>query len=1137
MDVKSLGGDFSQFVASLENLGMQVTGSSAYYGVVEGFVPVSALPALARLPQTMSGQPIYTPVVNKAYQGIGYNEAGTSESADAARSQFHVDGTGVTVGVLSDSANRYQGGLPDSYATGDLNPSNPVQVIQDAPPNMPKENTDEGRGMLEQIHDVAPGAKLKFATAEGGDLTFANNIKALAAARSNIIVDDVAYADEPMFQDGFVSQAVSAVTAQGVSYFSAAANNGPDNGYLSTFRAASGTVPRIGSGTFMNFNPNGGTNLLLQITVHGPGVTADNPGAEISFQYDQPFATQQPMGSTGMVTSNLNIYVLDATTGAVVVGPDQNENNVAHQEPIQFITIPDPGTYYVAIQVVSGPNPGHIEFTSFNETSPVVVSQQYGSAGGTSYPSSFGHAAAAATIGVGATPWWAPSPYLGQTPLASEPFSSSGPRLVDLSPQGTPIAPQVIQNPTITAPDGGNTSFFIPDFFLDTSNPPFPGEPATSTNLVPANQQSHPVFFGTSSAAPDAAAVAALMVQKVPGLTPAQIRATMIATAQPMNGTPQGTWDPQAGFGLIDAVRALSAVAPLAGSATTTTVTSSVTSPVFGQPVTLTARVRPTAPGGGTPTGVVDFFDTATNTDLGTAPLSGGLASRTITVPAGGSNLIEVFYGGDSSFASSTGYLNLIALRDATTTTATASPNPAPYGQLVAVSITVVGNGPGIGTPTGTVTIFDDTYGFLFGSVPLVDGAVTVHLDLPVGKNTLTVTYNGDGNFLPSSTTLTVTVLDSVLVLDPTAVGALSVSGNAHLTTPGTLVVDSSSQTALSASGNAQVAASFIGVVGGVQTSGHAVLSPTPATGVPPESDPLAGLPPPPAGAFLGLVNLSGSSSRTISPGIYSQITVSGNASLRLQPGIYIIAGGGLTVSGNGHISMAAGGSPDPITGTGVIVYNAGSSFPNPGGTFGAITIGGNSTVQLALPSTGAADGLVLFQSHDNTKTLSLSGSAHVDLSGGILYAPSALLSISGNAQLGPADLIVDELQIQSNGSAGGSGSTAGGSTAELPQGPLGLSTASATANSAAAAPLSSFGPAAARPGWVPSTARVTPAAASTTPVLASKVTVYLTSARDDEAGLESTSLLDSEALSDVAAGLAAIQGSQGNATGKKTLH
>ncbi len=59
---------------------------------------------------------------------------------------------------------------------------------------------------------------------------------------------------------------------------------------------------------------------------------------------------------------------------------------------------------------------------------------------------------------------------------------------------------------------------------LDTSNPPFPGEPASTTNLDPANQQALLNFFGTSSATPNAAAVAALMLEEVPQLTPAEIR-------------------------------------------------------------------------------------------------------------------------------------------------------------------------------------------------------------------------------------------------------------------------------------------------------------------------------------------------------------------------------------------------------------------------------------------------------------------------------------------------------------------------------------------------------------------------------------------------------------------------------------
>ena len=549
LQVKSLGGDFTQFVTSLQNLGMEISASSALYGLVDGFAPVNDLPTIAEMAQTQSGQLIYKPVTYAGnFQGVANNEAQTSLFADVARTQFGVDGTGVNVGVISDSVSQFAGGLADSYKTGDLSSSSPVTVIQDGAAG----GTDEGRAMLENIHDIAPGSNLAFATAEGGVLNFANNIGKLAStAKSNLISDDIGYADDPMFQDGVISQSINTVTSQGVTYFSAAGNTA-DQGYLSTFRGVNGTVKNIGTGTFMNFNPVGGpsaANLQLPITT-------DGPNALIVFEYDQPWQTQEPAGSPGKVTSNVNIYVLDSS-GNVVVGAAANNNNVAIQEPWQFIEIPSAGSYTVAIQVVSGSNPGHVEFVNFNENVNLKVSQQYGSAGGTFYTTSFGHATGVNTIGVGATPWWAPAPYLGQTPLFNEPFSSLGPAIYDLNVDGTPMStPQVVQNPTITAPDGGNTSFFPPGGIIDTSTPPFPGEPATTTNL----SQNLPSFFGTSSATPNAEAVAALMLQKVPNLTPAEIRQGLIAGALPMNNTPAGSWNQQSGFGLVNAIRSINAV-------------------------------------------------------------------------------------------------------------------------------------------------------------------------------------------------------------------------------------------------------------------------------------------------------------------------------------------------------------------------------------------------------------------------------------------------------------------------------------------------------------------------------------------------------------------------------------------------
>ncbi len=648
MDIKSLGGDFGQFVSQLTNLGMQVTASSADYGIVEGWVPPGELPTIARMPQTMSGSPIEEPLLSttgsdfQAYQGIAYNESETSISADAARSQFGLTGAGVTVGALSDSVNQYDGGLSESYSTGDLSASNPVKVIQDEPGG-----TDEGRAMLENIHDIAPGANLQFATAANGELSFMQNIEALYKAGSRVIVDDVGYLDDPMFQDGLIAQGVDYVTSRGAIYFSAAGNEGPDSGYLSTFRADTTTVNGI-SGTFMNFNPNGGTpNPLLPITT---GIN----NAFITFEYDQPYGAQQPAWARAHVTSNVDFYVFNSSGHVVASGIN---DNVAINAPLQQVIIPNPGSYYVAIVVVSGSDPGHVEFMGQNDKNGAVnVSQEYGSAGGTSYPSTLGHAASAATIGVGATPWWAPAPFLGQNPLANEPYSSSGPGYIDLSPNGKPVTPQVVQNPAITAPDGGNTSFF--GFGpIDTSNPPVPGEPATSTNLTPANQQGLDGFFGTSSAAPNAAAVAALMLQEVPSLSRVQILNGLIASTEPMNSTPKGTWNVQSGYGLINAVAAINSIAPPTLASTSITVTPSISSPALGQQVTLTATVSGCS---GTPTGSVDFYDTTSNTDLGTVTLSGGVATLNVTPSVSGSHVYLETYSGNSTYAKNTAYRLLV---------------------------------------------------------------------------------------------------------------------------------------------------------------------------------------------------------------------------------------------------------------------------------------------------------------------------------------------------------------------------------------------------------------------------------------------------------------------------------------------
>jgi hypothetical protein len=95
------------------------------------------------------------------------------------------------------------------------------------------------------------------------------------------------------------------------------------------------------------------------------------------------------------------------------------------------------------------------------------------------------------------------------------------------------------------------------------------------------------------------------------------------------------------------------------------------------------------------------------------------------------------------------------------------------------------------------------------------------------------------------------------------------------------------------------------------------------------------------------------------------------------------------------------------------MIYNAGSNYPSAGGNFGGITLSGNGTFSLGAPTSGADTGILIFQSRQNTRAMSFSGSAMAGM-GGIIYAPNALLSMSGNAALANP-LIVGTLNLSGN--------------------------------------------------------------------------------------------------------------------------
>ncbi|MES1262770.1 MAG: peptidase S53, partial [Peristeroidobacter soli] len=198
--------------------GVEVVASDLSYGpgLVEAYVPIEQLLSVAHTKGVLSvvaSSPMETNVGAANSQGIVQHRVDKLPAG--------VDGSGITVGVMSDSydTNTAPNSAALDIASGDLpgvgNPlgnTEPVTVLEDFPAR-----SDEGRAMLQIVHDIAPKAKLGFATANTGQLGFANNIRALAGDptapnyragfKADVIVDDIIYLDEPFFQDGVIAQA------------------------------------------------------------------------------------------------------------------------------------------------------------------------------------------------------------------------------------------------------------------------------------------------------------------------------------------------------------------------------------------------------------------------------------------------------------------------------------------------------------------------------------------------------------------------------------------------------------------------------------------------------------------------------------------------------------------------------------------------------------------------------------------------------------------------------------------------------------------------------------------------------------------------------------------------------------------
>jgi hypothetical protein len=216
-----------QAASDLQNsLGMTISQVFPDQNTIEGYLPIASLLQVTSVTDFGAITPVYAAILNV---GAVTTQGDGTVKADSYRGATGMDGTGITVGAISDSVNQVDNtadgnpdkGIAESQRTGDL-PASGVNVLQDGSSG----STDEGRGILEIVHDVAPGASLAFTTAIQGPQAMAKGIVDLATkAGAKVIVDDVSFPDEPFLNDGLVAQAVDQVVNQNnVLYVTSAGN-------------------------------------------------------------------------------------------------------------------------------------------------------------------------------------------------------------------------------------------------------------------------------------------------------------------------------------------------------------------------------------------------------------------------------------------------------------------------------------------------------------------------------------------------------------------------------------------------------------------------------------------------------------------------------------------------------------------------------------------------------------------------------------------------------------------------------------------------------------------------------------------------------------------------------------------------
>ena len=436
------------------------------------------------------------------------SEGDVAHRAIRTRAIHRVDGTGIGIGVISDGV----GTLADRQATDDL----PARVTV-----LPGQagRGGEGTALLEIVHDLAPGAELYFATGYGGQAQMAANIEALCEAGANVIVDDIGYTNEAAFQDDIVAKGVNAAVAGGCYFFSAGGNDG---------NLTDGTTG-VWEGDY-----DAGTALIVDGETlgvrhdFGGGVEANEvSGSGFSGVRTIVLQWADPLGASA---SDYDLFLVDEDGDVVASSTDIQDGT---QDPVESIL--SPFFNFSGLTVVVVKTSGSDRYLRVHAFDGRLAIQTAGNL--------YGHSAAENAVSVAMVDVRdaAGSGKVFNGTESVRTSNSDGPRRIFFQPDGTAIT-------------AGN--------FSSTGGKLLQKPDLTAATCVSTATPGFSTFCGTSSAAPHAAAIGALMLEAAGGpgqVTPAQLRTGMTTGTAVLDIETTGV-DRDSGAGIVMAPGAVDAV-------------------------------------------------------------------------------------------------------------------------------------------------------------------------------------------------------------------------------------------------------------------------------------------------------------------------------------------------------------------------------------------------------------------------------------------------------------------------------------------------------------------------------------------------------------------------------------------------